>query len=161
MRDLYSYNISTCLEFSCKDWLDLGVGYQYEKEDDGAGNWEYESKPEVRAIFGWAAGKIKFKDRNRLEYKISEGSSKYRYRNRLKASFPLISENTGITCSLYNEFFYDFSANDYNQNRAGFNFSREFSKHLELVLGYMSISEKSGGNWSSINVLTTEIAVPF
>ena len=158
--DLYLYNIVPGVDISWKEWLGIGLNYKYEREEKG-NDWLDEHRIEVQPVLKWKWNNVKFSDRNRIEYRMFDHKdNSFRYRNRLKASFPVQLGNIELGLYAYDELFYDFSTDEFNQNRMAFGATKKLSSALAVDIYYLYKSKKSS-DWSGTNVIGTKLTLAF
>ena len=105
-----------------------------------------ESRPRLSLELSGPVGECKVALRNRFEYRMKESQDEYwRYRSRLKVSFPKIRTATPF---IYEEIFYEFGDMDeYDANEAGLGLSIPLADKLTLEMDLRSCHTKSDGDW--------------
>jgi len=137
--------------------LDVNLHYVYASTKNLSNKWVDENRIEFQPTVKWNIGDLKFSDRNRVEYRIVDGTEKWRYRNSVKLAKTITVKNQEITPFISNEVFYDFSVDRYNQNRAIAGFSKKISDTVGLDVYYMYKSDKKGSDWLGTNVIGTTV----
>ena len=161
MGELYLYNYTVGTKLTCRKWLDLGF-YLKNEEEKVSGSYRHEDRPEIDVIFKWAQQRFSLSDRSKFEYRMIAKKDPYlNYRNKLEVSFPGKVCSFGFNCVVSEEFFYDFSAEDFNQNRMIAGLNKKITGRLVLDLGYMYRTKKSSGKWTGANVLVTKFGFAF
>lgn len=147
------------LDWKIKDWFILGPYYRHVNEKKKE-DWKVEYRPHLNATFKWELLGLSFSDRNRLEYRIKEDKSFFRYRNKLMANLPKFTQFK-IQPYIAEEPFYDFDANEVNKNRlyAGFDFN--IAKKLKAGVYYIFESRKEKDGWTNVNVLGVDLSCNF
>ena len=170
ISNLSTWRLAQKLVYSPKKNLDLGIGYRFVKSRNGAGDpfkHRHRLEVEVNPHFQFL-GKLKVATRNRLElrWKENRGGELFpRFRPRILVStpanwFPGLEE-----IAVGNEFFYDFDADKYNQNRL-YPLRAKFrlTPKLGLTLYYMVLSERDSqsNGWQHTHVIGTDFNLnPF
>ena len=97
----------------------------------------------------------------RFEYRSIDGDEKWRWREKVKISHPIVLGNLELSPYLSEEFFYDFKTDEYNQNRAVIGVAKKLSSNVELDLYYMYKANLKSSGWSGVNVLGTGMTIVF
>jgi len=139
-----------------KNW-DVNLHYLHGESKNSANKWIDENRLELQPTYKWSWGKFKFSDRFRLEYRIVNGTEKWRYRNKIRLSKTLTIFDYEITSFVDEEIFYDEYVDQYNQNRASLGFSKKISDKISASIFYMYKSDKKGGDWQGANVIGTTL----
>lgn len=142
--------------------LELGIYHLYADEKDAStGKWTDENRGRLEATLKTTWEGLKLSNRNRYEYRVVGAKPKSRYRTRVKIEYP--TELFGEKISLYvsNEFFYDFRADAYNQNRAAVGFTRKLSEKITLDTQYIYRADKGSNDWKGRHVLEPAIKYSF
>ncbi len=164
VTNLFNWRLAQKLIYSPKKNLDLGIGYRFEKNGNGINDplrrqhrLELEVNPHFKLFNG-----INLKTRNRFEFRWKEGKGaelfpRYRHKILLSSSANWLPRMEEI--SVANEFFYDFDADKYNQNRfyplrAKF----KLTSKISLNLYYMVLSKRDSqpGGWQHAHVIGTD-----
>ena len=157
------YLISPRLSLDFFRNLNFGINYTHlqvrkTNASTGATNYLYQHRYELEANPHWDIKKIaKIKNRNRVEFREIEnsGSDHTRFRHLWSVGFPKWHLSSSA------EFFYDFKASEYNENRImpiGLDF--DIFKKVNFQVFYMAQSVKTN-NWSTNQILGTHLKVSF
>lgn len=161
MNDFYYRHAEPALACRVAPWLELGALYRYveqKKNDD----WNYEHRPAGEITFSRKLLSIAFSDRNRLEYRIREDADNFfRYRHRLRAVAPFQWTPLKLQPYLYDEAFWDFDADELNQNRVVAGLSAAPVPHVSADVYYMFKSDRKSGEWMETNVLGLDVKIGF
>ena len=106
-------------------------------------------------------GDTKVSLKSKLEYRDVQGNDRWRLREKLKVKQPVNLGTAHFAIFVSDELFYDFDPEDWNQNRAAAGLSLEPFSNVELDLFYLNRADKDENEWSSVNVIGTEIVVAF
>ena len=161
VTNLFNWRLAQKLIYSPHKNIDLGIGYRFEKSGKGNNDplkrqhrLELEVNPHFKLFNG-----INIKTRNRLEFRWKEdrgGELFPRYRHRV-----LISTRANWLPGLEkvemgNEFFYDFDADKYNQNRLyPLRAKFKMTPKVSITLFYMLLSRRdaTSGGWRHAHVI--------
>lgn len=158
-KHYYSYG-DAGLYYDWLDWLEVSGNYRYIRSDGG--DWTTENRPYGNAKLKWKWGVFKFSDNNRLEYRNREDKDDlWRYRNKLKISYPLKWTKLEISPFASGEIFYDFDASQMNKYRLEGGISMKLIKSLKLNVSYQYDNKKKKGDWSYTNSLCTYLRYSF
>lgn len=170
VQDAGFFLISERLRYRFSERWDLGVSYTYleneiEDRTKKTEEFKYQHRLEVEANPRWTLwNRLKVKNRNRLEFRWIEdkGSDNARLRHRweFECAFPRAESPRSLYFN--NEFFYDLSQREHNENRF-VPFGVRFRVHPKTTLGffYMIQWKKGPKDWSSNQVLGTEVNLAF
>jgi len=160
VSDFFLYNISIVPTVSLTKNLSLGAGYWCERREEDE-RWTTENRFLVPLGATWTGKPWIFQLRNQLEYRdLEDEQDRWRIRERFTVKRPVRVGRLGLIPFLSEEVFYDFTAEQINQNRAAVGLSVPWRKHMTLTIFYMTKSDRDG-DWSTVNVLGTEAAVKF
>ena len=156
----YSY-VDVGLTYDWLDWLEVSGNYRYiTYESDDV--WLRENRPHINAKLKWKLAGFKFSDNNRLEYRSRESKENvWRYRNKIKVEYPLKWSKLEISPYVYEEIFYDFTADERSKNRVEAGLSMKFIKNSKLYVAYQFDSTRSDSGWTDTNCLTTYLKISF
>lgn len=158
--DLYTYIFDGGVLWSPYNFLEITPSFRYEHEKDARGRKTSEKRWYLDAVFKQTFKKIKFSDRSRIEYRDKNiGSDFWRYRNRVKAAYPLNVRGFQFSPYVSEELFWDISNHQLNQNRLAGGISWNLSKPLTLSTYYMWRSRKSGSDWNDEHILGTSLVL--
>lgn len=142
-------------------WFSLGINYRYIDEDSSSG-WRTEHRPYVTGTFLWNWGKMRWSNRNRLEYRDREGrSNTWRYRNRTQAILPQQWTNFKIQPFLSAEILYQFVNSSWNQYRLRAGLDSRLAEKLLMNLYYMLRGSESDDDWDYTNILGLNFRLAF
>lgn len=137
-------------------WLRATFGAVVRGEDeDGAFLREYRVYAQPTFVLG--LGDWSLKDRNRVELRSEPGRTRWRYRNRVEASFE--PEGSPWSASLSEELMVWLTPDGLDENRAIVALGRKLTSDLRLQLGYLLLSEKQASTWSTSHVLVATFEV--
>jgi hypothetical protein len=155
----YLYNVTVLPTMRLAEGVSLGAGYRQEqKEEDG--RWEGENRLLFPLTLEWAVKPWVFQWRNQLEYRDQESGVSWRLRERLLAEWPVRVGSLTVTPFVGGEVFYDLTVEQMDQSRLVAGVSLPLREHAELSVFYLNKAEKDG-DWSTVNVLGTEVAFEF
>jgi len=145
------------LSFKPNSQWDINVHYLHGESKNSTNKWLDEDRIELQPTFKWSMGEFKFSDRFRLEFRIVNGTEKWRYRNKIKLAKTLTIFDHKITSFVDEEIFYDEHVDQYNQNRASLGFTKKISDKISASIFYMYKSDKKGKDWQGANVIGTAL----
>ncbi len=170
ISNLSTWKLTQKLVYSPWENLDLGLGYRFEKNGNDTGDSlkrQHRLMMEINPRFQ-LFNNLKISTRNRLElrWKENQGGETFpRFRPRILVSTPANWLPGLQEIGAGNEFFYDFDADKYNQNRlyplrAKFNLTSK----LSLTIYYMvqSVRDSQSNGWQHAHVIGTDFKLnPF
>jgi hypothetical protein len=158
--DFFLYNVAVVPSVRLTKDVSLGAGYFCERKEKGE-RWLTENRLLVPLAVGWTAGPWLCQLRNQLEYRDLEDSpDRWRMRERITLRWPVRLGRLSLVPFASEEAFYDFAAEQMNQNRAAVGLSVPWGKRMSLTVYYMNRADRDD-DWSSVNVLGTEAALKF
>jgi hypothetical protein len=158
--DFFLYNVSIVPTVSLTKNLSLGAGYWCERSEKGD-RWMTENRFLLPLAATWTGKPWIFQLRSQPEYReFEDAQDRWRIRERFMLKWPVRAGQVALIPFVSEEFFYDFTAEEINQNRAAVGLSVPWRKHISLTLYYMAKSDRDD-DWSSVNVLGTEAAIKF
>ena len=168
--DLHLWQTSQKFQLDPVNHLSLGINYTYLEEEvldskTKENDFKYHNRLELEVNPYFSVGPyIKIKNRNRMEFRWIEdkGSDNGRFRQMWHIEVPI--KGVSIINAVYtnNELFYDFSREQFAQNRwipAGVAF--KIYKENLLRIFYMIQSVKGRPDWSSNQILGTHVELAF
>jgi hypothetical protein len=149
---------------SLADWIDVGFNFRLIKERaDSDSEWKTENRPHINVSFKGKLFDCGLTNRSRFEYRDREAADDlWRYRNKTTVKFPL--ELTALKLKPYiaDEIFINMTGdNIINRNRFYSGFSFKITKGLDGNIFYLWQASKSGGQWSDLNILGTQLVFKF
>jgi hypothetical protein len=158
--DFFLYNVTVLPTVGLTENVSLGAGYRCEKREEDE-QWLTENRFLVPLTVGWAAKPWLVQLRNQPEYRdLEDDQDRWRIRERVTLKRPIRVGELTVTPFISGEIFYDFTADQLNQNRIAAGLSAPWGKHMSLTIFYMNKAERDG-NWFTTNALGTEIAFKF
>lgn len=140
--------------------VSLGAGYWLERKE-ADGSWTSENRLLLPLIIGWTAKPWLFQLRNQLEYRdLEDDQDRWRFRERITVKWPVQVGQLSVVPFASEEVFYDFTVERMNQNRAAVGLSVPWGKHMTWTMYYANKADRDG-DWSTVNVLGTEVALKF
>lgn len=160
VSDFFLYNVSIVPTVSLTDNLSLGAGYWCERTEKGE-RWLTENRLLLPLTATWTGKPWIFQLRTQPEYReLEEAQDRWRVRERFMLKWPVRVGQLALIPFTSEEVFYDFAAEEISQNRVAAGLSMPWRKHMTLTLYYMNRADRDG-DWSSVNILGTEVAVKF
>jgi hypothetical protein len=158
--DFFLYNVAVLPTVSLTENVSLGAGYLCERKEEDD-RWMTENRLLVPLAVGWTVKPWLFQLRNQLEYRDLEyEQDRWRIRERISLKWPIHIGRLSLVPFISEEAFYDFTVGEMNQNRATAGLSVPWGKHMALSIFYMNKANRDG-DWSTANVLGTDIAFKF
>jgi hypothetical protein len=158
--DFGLHNYTPGFVYNLKDYLEFELNYKYEAEKRGK-EWTDEHRVEIIPILKWNWEEIKFKVRNRLEYRDIEGETSWRLREKIAFKRKMDIEGVEVNFSASEEIFYDFKIGQFNQNRIKLGLSKNLNSIFEAGLFYMYKSNKGKEDWFGAHILGTAFVIGF
>jgi hypothetical protein len=155
----YLYNVSVVPIVRLAEGVALGAGYRREQKEE-SGRWEAENRLLFPLALEWDFPPWVFQWRNQLEYRDLETRDRWRLRGRLVVERPVKVGSLTVTPFVGGEVFYDLTVEQINQRRLAAGVSLPLRQHADLSVFYLNKAEKDG-DWSTVNVLGTEVAFEF
>ncbi len=123
--------------------------------------WRQEYRPHINLAYRGKMGEWVFRNRHRLEFRYFEGDANdhIRYRNESVWTAPYKVLGDSLTPYISEEFFYEFTDNDFTVNWLTFGISRSITKNTKFKLGYRLQSQKFGGVWDNRHILVSGISI--
>src|SRR6185436_16695841 len=119
--------------YALNKFVTLQTLYFHREAKPPNGRREWEERGTVGANLRVPLGKYTFSSRNWFERRWREPQvDAWRYRNRLQLEHPFKIGKTKFVWVVSDEFFYDWSVNDWVRNRFAVGVSHTFNKHLTL-----------------------------
>ncbi|MCX5679617.1 MAG: DUF2490 domain-containing protein, partial [Candidatus Omnitrophica bacterium] len=125
--------------------------------------WMEEDEPYTNLTWKQDIWKLKFEDRNRIEYRHFRWfPDQVRYRNKFALKYPFEFKGIGIAPYASNEIFVSSNSRGYNQNRFQSGLEIELTKYVKLDISYMRQSVRGKGDkWYDANVLWLRNKISF
>jgi hypothetical protein len=160
VSDFFLYYVSIVPTVSLTKNLSLGAGYRCERREEDE-QWTTENRFLAPLTATWTGKPWIFQLPNQLEYReLQSEQDRWRIRERFTLKWPVRVGQFALIPFASEEVFYDFTAEQINQNRVAAGLSVPWRKHMTLTIFYMTKSERDG-DWSTAKVLGTEAAVKF
>lgn len=157
MTDLYHVHEDLSLTWAARPWLDLTAAYrevQESKDDEDT----REHRPHVAATFKGDWADWDFASRNRMEYRLRDDDEDgWRYRNRMRATAPVVWDRLHMRPYLEDEIFYDFVDAEISQNRVTAGVSFRAARGLDIEVYYRMRDARSDGDWETAHIVGTSL----
>ena len=159
LRDPYFGFVDANIGYRLSDRWTVSAGYRHAMLELPSG-LRQEYRPQLDVIYKAGWDKWRFQNRARLDFRFFEGSADnhVRLRNLSIWTAPVKLLDDQLTPYLSNEFFYEFTENNFNLNWLTLGVSYAVSKSVKITAGYRWQAQKSNDDWSSSNILVTEIS---
>jgi len=158
--DFFLYSVFIVPTVSLTENVSVGAGYRWERRDED-NSWTTENRFLVPLTLKWTMKEWAIQLRNQLEYRdLEDDQDRWRIRERITVKRPVQVGQLSVVPFASEEVFYDFTAEQMNQNRVAAGLSVPWRKRMTLTVFYMNKAERDG-DWSSVNVLGTEVAFRF
>ena len=160
LKDFFFGYVDASLGVKLSQKWSFEGGYRHAYLELSSG-WRQEYRPMLNLAYRGKAGNWDFRNRHRLEFRFFEGDANdhIRYRNESVWTAPYSVSKYNLTPYISEEFFYEFTDNDFNVNWLTIGVSKKFSKHKKWKLGYRIQSQKFNDDWSTRHVLVTGLSV--
>ncbi len=159
-REFALHNYAPGFVYKFQRHFDFELNYKFEREK-GKRQWRNEHRIEMIPIIKWQWSELKFKLRNRLEYRNIDGDESWRLREKIKVNRAVGFDGFYVTPYVSEEIFYDFKIGDFNQNRVSIGLSKYIISDLGISIYYMLKSNKRERRWSHANVVGTKVLIAF
>ena len=140
--------------------VQYAVGYKYERSK-GDTRWSQEHRLEQILTLKGSWRGFKGSVGTRFEYRSLDTDEKWRWREKVKISHPMVLGGVEVVPYLSEEIFYDFKTDEYNQNRGVVGVTKKLSSNVELELYYMYKTSLKSSGWSGVGVLGTGMTITF
>lgn len=161
-RELYYQHYDWGTSFGFDKRLDIGFNFRkvYEKKKD---KWMEEDRPHINAVLKFDIWKIKFENRNRLEFRIFKYRDDHlRYRDKFTVKYPVKLFNVTVSPYAADEIFISSNATGFNENRIYSGFEIEITKNIKADISYLQKTNRvKDDKWLASNVLATKIKISF
>jgi hypothetical protein len=160
VSDLFLYSAFIIPTVKLTQNVSLGAGYWLERKEAGD-SWTTENRVLFPLTVGWTVNPWQFHWRNQLEYRdLEDDQDRWRIRERIMLKWPIQIGQLSVVPFASEEAFYDFAVEQMNQNRVIVGLSVPWGKHMTWAVYYGNKADRDG-DWSSVNVLGTEVAFKF
>jgi len=159
LSDSFLYGAAFVPTVSLAKGVSFGAGYRWERKED-EDHWATENRLLLPLALQWTFEPWTIQWRNQPEYRDLEDGDRWRLRERILVERPVRIGQLTVTPFALEEMFYDLTEGERNQNRLAVGLSLPLRPCASLDLFYMSKADKDG-DWSSVNVLGTELALEF
>ena len=159
----YQYNVDMGIVYrGLADWLDLGMSFKKEYEQDSSGKFRHENRPHLNITLKGKLLNCDTSNRIRIEYRDRE-HKKHEYRLRNKTTFRLPCKFTALELQPYiaEEWFLNLGDSNINQNRVYTGFTWTVAKHMKASIFYVWKASRGTGGWANTNVIGTDLKFPF
>ena len=103
-----------------------------------AGRRIWENRLTLPVTLQFKLGKFTLRDRNQVEWRYrNSGVKSTRYRNRLLIEHPIGPPNLGLSFTIGDEVFYDWSVDRWVRNRFAVGITKVFNKHFTQDIYYL------------------------
>lgn len=145
------------------DWLDVGVSFKKEYEQDSTGKFRSENRPHLNFTLKGKLFGLDTSNRIRIEYRDRQHKKdEYRFRNKTTIKIPCRALlDIGLQPFIAEEWLMNLGDSNINQNRLYAGVSWTISKHLKSSLYYMWKASRGSGGWANTNVIGTSLKFPF
>jgi len=158
--DFFLYSVLVVPTVSLAENVSLGAGYRLERREE-QDEWMTENRFLLPLTVGWTVKPWMFQMRNQLEYRdLENNQDRWRIRERIALRRPVRIGQFTVIPFVSEEVFYDFTVRQMNQNRLAAGLSVPWGKHMTLTIFYMNKADRDG-DWSTTNVLGTEVTFKF
>ncbi len=157
--DLFLYSATFVPTVSLAKGVSFGAGYRFERKE-AEDHWANEHRLLLPLSFTWTFEPWTICWRNQPEYRNLEDKDRWRLRERILVERPVRVGQLTVTPFAFEEIFYDFTGHEMNQSRLAVGLSLPVRQRVSLDLYYMNRADKRG-DWSTTNVLGTELAIEF
>jgi len=159
-RDHYYRHFEIMLDMKVTNWLTLSPSYRHVQTLAGI-QWITEKRPQFDATFKGKVIGVDGSDRSRLEYRLRDDNTTYRYRNKLT-----FKKTTGLTALriqpfLANELFYVFDVDKLNKNRFYTGIDFALTTTVKGSIQYLRESTLKNDEWNHFNVFGTALKFNF
>lgn len=155
MSHFYYQHAELGLDYKLNPRITLGIYYRPIKKLSGE-KWQREDRPHLNVSLKWE----KLDMSNRLEYRIKESDTYFKYRNRVRFNFPEVTFFQ-IKPYIADEIFYDFEESSLNKNRIYFGANINVSQKIKGGLFYIYESSLDGGSRQGVNIAGTSVGYKF
>jgi len=152
-------NVSAGFLWHPSKYFEIGPFFKYERSRKSSTFHINERRWLLEGTLKARLGPLKISDRNRVAYRGRNTTDIWRYRNRLKISYPIAVKKITISPFVSEEVFFESKAAVFSQNRVKMGMSAKITKNLSLSLYYMIKSNRRGADWSDVQVLGTGISI--
>ncbi|RAP33758.1 hypothetical protein DID77_02560 [Candidatus Marinamargulisbacteria bacterium SCGC AG-439-L15] len=118
--------------------------------------WEIEDRPFIQVQKKGYFNKIKWRIRNRFDYRIQDNhSSRYRLQLKSRTKKPILGTHPFIS----NEFFYNFNKSSYNKNWFAIGVTFKKYEFGTPSLYYKIVSSYKNDSWTNNYVMTLKLSL--
>jgi hypothetical protein len=160
----YLYNVDMGIVYrGLADWLDVGLSFKKEYEQDSSGKFRHENRPHLNFILKGKLCGLDTSSRLRFEYRDREHKKhEYRFRNKTTIKIPCKGlVDAGLQPFIAEEWFMNMGDSNINQNRFYTGFSWKLAEHIKGNIWYMWKASRGSGGWVNTNAIGTDLKFPF
>ena len=152
-------NFNTALLYAPNTHFEAGPMYSYEHTKGADGKKSDENRLTLEQSWKWGLSKLRFVDRNRVDYRNFQGAESWRYTNLFRIGFPVVFFGRDYIPFIEDELFYDTVPNQWNENRAAFGVSTRFFSRFSLAVYYRLKSDRNDSDWNETQVIQTTLTL--
>ncbi len=124
--------------YKATKFLSFETGYLYVASQPSEGRKSYNTTLLLNGTVKFPVGKLTVSNRNQVERRFRNSrSDSTRYRNRLRAEYPVVAGDTQFNLFASNEVFYDWSVKEWVRNRFAFGANKKLIRRLTGEIYYM------------------------
>ena len=151
----YYNHIDIGLDWKISEWISVNASYRhiFKKQNN---RWDQVYCPHINVKFIRGLNKYNLSNRSRIELRIINKDSSFRFRNKTTVRLPKLIL-LHIRPNLAEEIFYDFQTDRINKNRIYAGVEFPLGKKLGGVIYYILESSRKENYWQKINILKLDI----
>jgi len=154
-------NVSPGFLWHASKYFEVGPFFKYERSKKSNGDHVNERRWLLEGTLKGSLGPLKISDRNRISYRDRSSTDEWRYRNRIKLSYPIPVKKITLAPFVSEEIFWQWNEGSYNQNRIQMGVAAKLNQHVSLSLYYMIKSNRKGEDWDDVHILGTSLGLSF
>ena len=160
----YLYNVDMGIVYrGLADWLDVGLSFKKEYEQDSSGKFRHENRPHLNFTLKGKIFGLDTSNRMRFEYRDREHKRRrYRFRNKTTVKIPCRGMlDLGLQPFIAEEWFMNMEDGRTNQNRLYAGLSWKLAEHVKGSIWHMWKASRGSSGWVNTNVIGTDLKFPF
>ncbi len=142
-------------DWAINNWFVFSPYYRHVNEVRN-NNWQIEYRPHLNAKFRMKITELSLSNAHRIEFRIRESGTSFRYINKSIIKFPKFTK-FNIQPYIAEEFFYDINAKILNKNRIYSGIDFNIIGNISAGIVYVFESAISQGNLVHLNIIGTSL----
>lgn len=161
INKLLYYHTDFEIIHTAKNWLELGLGYQYVRAKKIV-LWENEHRPHFNVTFLGKSELFEVFNKSRIEHRfLSDTKDFWRYRNKTKLQLNFKVKDRQIKPYISEEYFMDFDQPEFNFNRFAVGLEIQLTKNIDGEAYYLRQDQDDRGIEPKADVVGLTLKLTF